>query len=86
MPRLRLKLVRMRIRSVILIKNALIAVLCVVVLVLSYRLARVENQRYALLIGMCSSSTSPIIIDVKCLETVRTRTQWVWHLYYGIRG
>jgi predicted Kef-type K+ transport protein len=65
-------------------KNTLIIALALSVLFLSYRLVGVENQRYALLLGMCPSNIHPV--DLACLETVQTRTHWLWHLYYGIRG
>lgn len=47
----------------------------------SYRLAHVENQRYALFLGMCKDA-SPV--DASCLKKVQTRTSWGWNLYYGL--
>lgn len=50
---------------------------------LATTLVRVENQRYALTIGMCQG---PVLPDWKCLETVETRTGWWWHLFYALKG
>jgi hypothetical protein len=65
-------------------KNAVIAALVVAVLVLTYRLAEVENQRYALMVGLCSSRTPTP--DLKCLTTVQSRTSIVWHVFYALKG
>ena len=64
-------------------RNVLIAVLLAALAFTSYRLTIVENQRYALLVGMCSTGSEPPI-DAKCLMNVQTRTSWLWHLYYGL--
>ncbi len=46
----------------------------------AYRLAVVENQRYAMQVGRCAPK------DWRCLEHVQTRTSWLWHVYYGLGG
>ena len=46
-------------------------------------LARVENERYALTLGMCWDRTIGVA-DPKCLQEVETRTSWVWHVVYGL--
>ena len=56
---------------------------------LSVSLVRVENQRYAMLIGMCEdkvllAATKQTSWDHTCLKTVETRTSWIWHLTYAL--
>ncbi|MGK7871501.1 hypothetical protein [Falsiroseomonas sp. E2-1-a20] len=63
---------------------ALIFVLSGLLIFVAARLVRVENQRYALLTGMCRSSLDVRLPDLRCLRTVETRTSWGWHLYYGL--
>jgi hypothetical protein len=46
-------------------------------------LVRVENERYALSIGMCRVQSTGLT-DFQCLKTVETRTSWVYHLFYGL--
>jgi hypothetical protein len=52
------------------------------VLWLSASLVRVENERYALYVGMCRDKLG--MTDASCLSKVQTRTAWWWHLYYGL--
>jgi hypothetical protein len=48
-------------------------------------IVRIENQRYAMLLGMCRDKTTPdLLSDMNCLPVVQTRTHWVWHLYYAL--
>lgn len=58
-------------------------VLALALAFVSDRLVRTENQRYALIIGMCPGRTG-LLADSVCLERVQTRTSWFWHLYYGL--
>ena len=54
---------------------------------LSFSLVKVENERYALFVGMCDKKDSPPelrLIDFQCLSKVETRTHWVWHLFYAL--
>ena len=54
---------------------------------LSSSLVKVENERYALFVGMCDKKDSPSelrLIDFQCLSKVETRTHWVWHLFYAL--
>lgn len=53
-------------------KNLAIGVLSAAVVVLAASLVRVENERYALFVGMCRDSLGGL--DHKCLVTVETRT------------
>ena len=55
-----------------------------VIVWLSVTLVKVENQRYALQVGMCREANTRLT-DFKCLETVQTRTGWWWHLFYALR-
>ena len=55
-------------------------VLVVLVAFLAYRVVALENQRYALQIGMRGQTIS------SCLKAVQTRTYWLWNLFYGITG
>ncbi len=54
---------------------------------LSFSLVKVENERYALFVGMCyekDTLADSRLIDLKCLSKVETRTSWVWHLFYAL--
>jgi len=66
------------------VKNAIIVVLLVVASVLADRVVREENQRYALVIGMCRMPGPVVLTDFNCLNAVQTRTSWAWHLFYGV--
>jgi len=63
------------------IRSAIIVVLLVLVAVLADRVAREENQRYALAQGYCQSAGQ---VDTECLATVQTRSSWAWQLYHGV--
>jgi hypothetical protein len=76
-------------------KNIAILVLLLAVLFISDRLVRIENQRYALMIGSCPSpsllhprQTSDPAVHMRqafdCLDKVQMRTSWFWHLFYGL--
>jgi hypothetical protein len=77
-------------------KSIAILVLLLAVLFISDRLVRIENQRYALMIGSCPSPSSFLhsrqTVDpavhmrqaFDCLDKVQMRTSWFWHLYYGL--
>jgi hypothetical protein len=60
-----------------------IVTLLMMVVWLTIALARVENQRYALSVGLCVDETMHMA-DLACLAKVKTRTAWYWHLYYGL--
>lgn len=62
----------------------IIFVLLAGLIFVSARLINVENQRYAMLTGLCKfDSASPTVIH-ECLHDVRTRDSVLWHLYYGL--
>lgn len=48
-------------------------------------LVRVENERYAMQIGMCWSESMKLH-DQACVARSETRTGWYWHLYYALLG
>jgi len=66
-------------------KNWLIAILAVALVSALTVLARVENERYALLIGMCRDSVTGLV-NGKCLSSVQTRTNVLWHLFYAFKN
>jgi hypothetical protein len=66
------------------VRYAVIVVLLVFVSVLADRVAREENQRYALTLGMCRQPGALDLPSFECLGKVQTRTGWIWHLWYGI--
>lgn len=63
-------------------KKIIIIVLVIALGFIADRAVRAENQRYALLLGMCVGNDPVRLPDFKCLEEVQTRTSWFWHLYY----
>lgn len=65
-------------------RNIIILILFGALIFVSYRLAHVENQRYALTLNMCPSKTFAEIPDFKCLDEVETRTSDFWNFYYGL--
>jgi hypothetical protein len=65
---------------------AAVVILAAALVFISARLIHLENQRYALMIGSCRSSSDPALVDTRCLRSVETRTSWVWHLFYGLGG
>lgn len=60
-------------------------ILCgLLILWLGSALVRVENERYALMIGMCRTEIGHA--DIACLQKVETRTNPIWHLFYALTG
>ena len=49
---------------------------------LATSLVRVENQRYAMQVGMFMQEVGDW--NYKCLKQVETRTSWVWHLFFAL--
>lgn len=66
-------------------KNAIIGLLILVLAFTFYRVIQLENERYALTLGMCQQPASNLP-DLSCLRDAETRTNWLWHLYYGLIG
>jgi hypothetical protein len=48
-------------------------------------LVRVENERYALQVGLCRDAATGMS-DSKCLSAIESRTGWWWHLLYALKG
>lgn len=67
-------------------RTFIIFVLIAALVFVSDRLVRIENQRYALIVGMCQRDGErlPVGLDRECLQAVQTRTSWAWQLYYGL--
>jgi hypothetical protein len=65
-------------------KNFIIGVLAVAVLVLGSALVRVENQRYALSLGMCPGPAAGVPPDLACVSKTETRTGWWAHLFAAL--
>ena len=66
-------------------KNAIIGILILLIIYLCAVIVRVENQRYAMSIGMCYSDQLKMPI-ASCLTGVQTRTNSFWHIYYAVIG
>ena len=62
--------------------KASLAIAAALVIWLGSSLVRVENERYALSVGMCWGKLG--VADLQCLSAVQTRTHWAWHLYYAL--
>lgn len=69
-------------------KNTIIVVLAALVVWLSLQVIRLENYRYASSIGMCAEQEpkDPLAFAKrdKCLREIQTRTNPLWHLWYGM--
>jgi hypothetical protein len=65
-------------------KNAIIAILMLVVAFLADRVVRIENQRYALYSNLCKYDPANPKVRWDCLEKAQSRTSWFWHLYYAV--
>jgi hypothetical protein len=66
-----------------------IGILFVAVVVLGSTVVRLENYRYANLVGFCSDYDikNPVerINREECLNATQTRTHWIGHLLYALR-
>ena len=62
--------------------KATLLLAALLILWLSAALVRVENERYALFVGMCRDQLG--MADSRCLAKVETRTGWWWHLFYAL--
>lgn len=67
-------------------RTLLIICLCATLFFTCDRLVEIENQRYALLLGMCHQQDPATLFDFECLEKVESRTSWIEHLYFGLFG
>jgi hypothetical protein len=68
-------------------KNAVIAVLAALVVWLSLQVIRLERYHYASFLSMCMEQDpkDPVasVKRDKCLNSAETRTNSLWHLWYG---
>lgn len=65
---------------------AIIAALAALNVWFGAAIVRLENQRYALSLGMCSGATPvELLRQHECLANVTTRTGPLAHLIYGLR-
>ena len=64
-------------------KNILVASLLVIIVFLCAVIVHVENERYAMFIGLCYDENRKMA-DPKCLEKVKTRTGWQYHLINAV--
>lgn len=63
----------------------IIAALLALNLWFAMAIIRIENQRYALSLGMCPTDTPEHLLNhFNCIEKVETRTNPVFHLIYGL--
>ena len=67
------------------VKNVVIVVLLAVIVFMSYRLAAVENQRFALEFGACPNKHGLLLPDTECLRA-RTRNGLLSGLLRGLTG
>jgi len=66
-------------------KALAVGLACAFVIILWFgsALVRVENERYALSIGMCQPFEH-VLPDMTCIKKTQTRTGWWWHLYFAL--
>ncbi|RZL87187.1 MAG: hypothetical protein EOP82_27355 [Variovorax sp.] len=62
---------------------AVIVVLAALVVWLASALVHVENERYALQIGLCQHDPTALKM-FDCLKKAQTRNGWYWHLWYAL--
>ena len=69
-------------------KNIIIAILMLTTIWLSLQVVRLERYHYASFLGMCEQnepkSPAATIKRSKCLNAIETRTNDMWHLYFGV--
>ncbi|MFL6628247.1 MAG: hypothetical protein ACJ8G1_17525 [Vitreoscilla sp.] len=66
-------------------ERLLLLIAVIVIAWLAMVLVRVENQRYAMAVGMCQDKMLPGSHDYQCMKAVETRTGWWWHIYYAAK-
>ena len=68
-------------------KNVVITVLILVVIWLSLQVIRLEKYHHASFLGMCAPADlhepASVFTREQCLNSTETRTNVLWHLYYG---
>ena len=66
-------------------KNVIIGALLALIVLLGITVVRVENQRYAMQVGMCPSTPPLSGFNSRCLAKTETRTGWWWHIAYAVK-
>lgn len=66
--------------------TVLVVILLALLMWFGAALARVENERYALQMGLCSSNPANTLALFDCLKKAETRTGWWWHIFYALKG
>ena len=62
-----------------------LAAMLVAIVYLCVVIVHIENERYALSVGMCRDAATGFA-DRACLAKVETRTSPLWHLVYALKG
>lgn len=65
-------------------KELAIFLLLAALVFVSARLIHVENQRYAMVVGLCRFKVEDPNALRECLRNVQARDSGLWHLYYGL--
>lgn len=65
------------------VRNITILFLMLTVAYLCAVIIRIENERYAMAIGMCFNKQLGVP-DLSCVRKAETRTSPLWHLYFAI--
>ncbi len=65
--------------------KAVVLIQLIVIVWAVFTIIRLENERYALEIGMCPPMSTPkYLSNPNCLKTIQTRTSPLWHLAYAL--
>jgi hypothetical protein len=71
-----------------LVTGILFGALLIATIILGSAVVRLENYRHANFIGFCADynvrDPQQRIAREQCLDGSQTRTNWFWHLLYGI--
>jgi hypothetical protein len=62
----------------------LVVLLLGIIFWLCITLVNAENQRNALITGMCQDPVFKGTFDYQCIQTVHSREHWWEHLWYGV--
>ena len=69
-------------------KNIVILALVVLVVWLSATVVRLENYRYASIVGICEEIDGEVMkprsAHHECLNNISTRTHFIWHIFYAL--
>lgn len=66
----------------------LVILLMVLLVWFGATIVRLENQNYAMQLGLCgevnAADFQSVLERSRCLEEIETRTSPLWHLYYAL--